>query len=263
MKHAVFLYVSDQADRALMYARFGHLVLPEFARTRPGALLFPPDTPELIDAVCFAAEREIDLTVTRELICTPREAREASWFAVSLRSINGQEERRLTEYGTTYLRPCLHCFWGAETMGDVRVRAPLMRGCTMGRLEDDVCVSTPIRDAILAAGLTGVRFTRRVLDYRDRPMAEYWVMDFDRLLPPLPPEVWVAEYARASCPHHPARILRSDLQYPAEALAGLDFALGRERLNFTEERPLIVSARARALMREMKVHGRYAPILPL
>lgn len=167
----------------------------------------------------------------------------------------------LKNFGNVYDGACSVCGVGGELRRDVLVDRKYLRKYKMGIIQPELYMSGEVKTLVEENRLTGLSFNRKMVDYKGREIADFYVPDFGCVLPPMSGSTWLNPQAPEKCGHRIV-YLQSDIQYEREKLSGAkDFNLTQEHLNNWQLREVIVSARARKVLQQNKIFCRYLPVL--
>jgi hypothetical protein len=172
-------------------------------------------------------------------------------------------------YGTKYEGGCLisECRLGKKPIGDVLVDRKLLKQAKwdIGTLRPDIFVSEKLRSLIVSNGLTGVAFNHKVKDFKGREMSDYFVMEFENVLPKMASITWLinekCNHQRYSKCGHQVMYLRSDVQYERKKMHNVrDLNLSAEYVDNFRLQEIIVSQKVRKLFKEYRIHVGFFPV---
>ena len=263
MKRATLL-VMIGSPSSEVYEKFKDKVPIEFANEYQFngaqlALPLEPDSQDLYDAIQFAESRGGHPQLFSKVAYTKKEMENWPWYVPVLPCPLELEGTHPVDYGTKYEDGCLHCGLGATPVGDVYVNRRFIKKRRMGNLAPGFFVSKDVKEILEEHKLTGISFDRRLRDYKGREFDEYYIMTIHNVLPPLSKTTLLkpGRLINETCGHR-ITYLQSDLQYESEKLAdALDFNLTQEYLNNWKEQYIVLSARARQILRKNRVFVHY------
>ncbi|MBQ6700824.1 MAG: hypothetical protein IJM98_09230 [Oscillospiraceae bacterium] len=226
---------------------------------------FEENSQELFEAIEIIKEKGYTPRLFSEAYYTKKEIEDkVGYFELSPSYPTELEGTTEKSYGTVLDGGCPCCGVGNVAVGDVLIDRKLMKKCKIGCLIPDYVVSKEVKEIIENNGLTGVTFEKKVKDFKNREMDDFYVMNIKNILPPMSKTTWLNEQELEDgckiCGYR-TTYLESDIQYESEKLDNaFDFNLTKEYVNNDWNRYLVVSAKVRKVFKENKIRVGFKPV---
>lgn len=218
------------------------------------------DSPYYSEILSICLNHAVNFRRFHRVYYTKREKERIPFFQVTVSAPFELEGTRSASYGTQHEIICAECGLEGSTKGDVLVDGSFIRKTKIGLITPEYIVCEQIKNQIEEIGLTGVTFTSNIRDWRDRAMEPFYLMHINEL-PPLSTSTWICSVHPHKGCGHMTNYLQSELIYEENSLLkAKDFNVTKERLDNWNTQYLVLSARAKELLRANKVRATSTPI---
>lgn len=248
-----------------LYERFSGKVPPAFKKKLfyTGWLQIPllDGSPELEELLGLCKQFNLSFRAFSDVHYTKKELEQCQFFHLELPCPTELDGISLKDFGNVYEDACPVCRFGTTLRGDVLVDRKYPKKYKMGVIPTEVYMSEEIKSLAEEHGWTGISFDRKLVDFKGREMADFYVPDFSNVLPPMSETAWFNPQTPCRSCGHRTLYVDSDYQYERGKLSqAKDFNLTHEYINNDEMRQIIVSARVRKILQQNKIYCWYFPV---
>lgn len=176
------------------------------------------------------------------------------------------EGKDTEDFGTQHVNGCPGCGLGKKLEGNIYIDRKFLHDKHFCWLPPEYGVSERMKKFFESINASGISFGDKILDWKNRPIDEFYELKVNNILPPMSPNTWFEKIPRIRfekllC-EHPEIYERSNYKYKKEDLDNaLDFNLTNESLNTSNSREMIVSSRIKDELAKIKYRARFTPVI--
>lgn len=206
------------------------------------------------------------LTLYENAVFTKKELENVRYYQLLPKWPLELEGKDTEDFGTQHVNGCPGCGLGKKLEGNIYIDRKFLHDKHFCWLPPEYGVSERMKKFFESINASGISFGDKILDWKNRPIDEFYELKVNNILPPMSPNTWFEKIPRIRfekllC-EHPEIYERSNYKYKKEDLDNaLDFNLTNESLNTSNSREMIVSSRIKDELAKIKYRARFTPVI--